>query len=281
VSVIRTRRDQCPGALRPWQAQDGMLVRLRLIGGRVPSKALRSLAEVAEHYGDGRVYLTSRANLQVRAFPGADGLLAPGALTALEETGLLPTRTHELVRNLMCSPQTGLAGGRMDLRGTAAELDTRLCATPGLAMLPARFLFVLDDGRGDLLERHCDLGLVALDGGCVQLRVGEGWGPVLPAHEAVGLICDLACQFLRCRPGGPNAPWHIRELDEPLVAMAAPDPRLPSPVRPLPYGPVPGGRHVPVAVAGLDRATVTALTADANEVIVTPWRGVLVPEVTP
>jgi precorrin-3B synthase len=257
-----------------------MLVRLRLIGGRVPSRALRSLAEVAEQYGDGKVYLTSRANLQVRAFPGADGQLAPGALTALEETGLLPTRTHELVRNLMCSPQTGLAGGLMDLRGTAAELDTRLCAVPGLAALPARFLFVFDDGRGDLLERPCDLGLVALDGGCVQLRVGAGWGPVLPAREAVGLICDLACQFLRRRAGGPNAPWHIRELDEPLIAVVAPDPRLPAPAQPLPYGPVSGGRHVPVAEAGLDRVTVAALTADADEVIVTPWRGVLVPKVT-
>jgi precorrin-3B synthase len=257
-----------------------MLVRLRLIGGRVPSRALRSLVEVAEQYGDGRVYLTSRANLQVRAFPGTEGQLAPGALTALEGTGLLPTRTHELVRNLICSPQTGLAGGLMDLRGTAVELDTRLCAAPGLAALPARFLFVFDDGRGDLTERACDLGLVALDDATVQLRVGADWGPVVPVREAVSRICQLAHDFARRRGSGPNAPWHIRELDEPLVAAVAPDPRLPGPARPLRYGSVPGGRHVAVSDAGLDRGDVAALTADVAEVIVTPWRGVLVPEVS-
>ena len=257
-----------------------MLVRLRLIGGRVPSPALRSLVEVAERFGDGRVYLTSRANLQVRAFPGTDGQLAPDALTALERTGLLPSRTHELVRNVICSPQTGLVGGLVDLRGSAVELDTRLCAAPGLAALPARFLFVFDDGRGDLLERACDLGLVALDDGCVQLRVGACWGPVVPVREAAGQICQLASDFARRRGSGPNAPWHIRELDEPLTAAVAPDPRLPAPAQPLPYGPVPGGRHVPVSDAGLGSGAVAALTADVEEVIVTPWRGVLVPEVT-
>jgi precorrin-3B synthase len=43
---------------------------------------------------------------------------------------------------------------------------------------------------------------------------------------------------------------------------------------------VPGGRHVGVTEAGLERGDVAALTAGAEEVIVTPWRGVLVPEVT-
>lgn len=254
-----------------------MLVRLRLIGGRVSSSALRGLVDVAERYGDGRVHVTSRANLQVRAFPGADGRLAPDALAALEQTGLLPTRSHELVRNVMTSPQTGLAGGRVDLRPVAIELDRRVCASPRLTRLPGRFLFVLDDGRGDLIDRTCDLGLVALDAEQAQIRVGAGWGPVVPVEDAAGRITGLAETFLSARGSGPTAPWHVAELTEPLIAVMDRDPRLPDLAAPLPYGEVPGGRHVEVPSAGLDHHDVAALAADVDELIVTPWRGVLVP----
>ena len=61
-SQSRTRRDLCPGVLRPWPADDGALVRVRLIGGEVTRAQLRRLGRVAETYGDGNVHLTSRAN---------------------------------------------------------------------------------------------------------------------------------------------------------------------------------------------------------------------------
>jgi precorrin-3B synthase len=276
----RTRSDRCPGALRPWQAADGLLVRLRLIGGRVTSASLNALLNVAEEYGDGRVHVTVRANLQVRAFPGREGTLAPEALAAIERTGLLPARSHELVRNIMCSPQTGLAGGRADLRRAAAELDSRLCAEERLSGMPGKFLFVLDDGRGDLIGRRCDLGLAALDGDKAQLRLGNGWGPVVPIGEAPLHIAALAGEFLLRRGSGPAAPWHVAELPAPLLPAVPPDARLPKSAEPLPYGPVPGGHHVAVTESGLDRAAVAGLTAGVTEVIVTPWRGVLVPEET-
>lgn len=242
------------------------------------SAALRALVVAAEAYGDGRIHVTSRTNLQVRGFPGHDGRLAPDALAALEATGLLPTRTHELVRNVMVSPQSGLAGGRADLRPVAAALDAALCAEPALAALPGRFLFVLDDGRGDLVTRSCDLGLVALDSISAQLRVGAGWGPVVPIARAAVRIAELAHKFVVHRGSGPAAPWHVSELAESLVAVGRPDPHLPEPASALRYGPVPGGRHVPVGDAGLDRAAVDALTAEVDHLVVTPWRGVLVPE---
>jgi precorrin-3B synthase len=276
----RTRNDRCPGALRPWQAADGLLVRLRLIGGRVTSASLTALLNVAEEYGDGRVYVTVRANLQVRAFPGCEGTLAPEALAAIEATGLLPTRSHELVRNIMCSPQTGLVGGRMDVRRAATELDARLCAEERLSGLPGKFLFVLDDGRGDLIGHRCDLGLAALDGDEVQLRLGDAWGPVVPIGQAPLHIAALTGEFLLHRGSGPAAPWHVAELPVPLLPQVPADARLPKRGEPLPYGLVPRGRHVAVSDSGLDRAAVADLTAGVPEVIVTPWRGVLVPEET-
>ena len=44
----RTRADMCPGVWRPWQADDGLLVRIRLMGGLLPTAALRRLSEVSQ-----------------------------------------------------------------------------------------------------------------------------------------------------------------------------------------------------------------------------------------
>lgn len=276
----RTRTDRCPGVGRPWPAEDGLLVRLRLIGGSVSSASLLSLISVAETYGDGRVHLTGRANLQVRGLPSVDGTLPAEVLAALKATGLVPAQTHELVRNVMVSPQTGLAGGRADLRGVAASLDRLLCASPRLAALPGRFLFVLDDGRGDLVSRECDLGLVALSATEGQLRIGDTWGPVVPLTEAAPQLVTLAERFLNVRGEGPSAAWHVSELQPPeagLVETCPADERVPQPVDPAPFGPVTGGEHVPAPDGALDRAAIEELAARAPEVVVTPWRGVLVP----
>ena len=278
MTVIRDRRDRCPGALRPWPAEDGLLVRLRLLGGRVASATLLALVDAAEQYGDGRVHVTSRANLQVRGFPGVDGQLAPEALAAVAATGLLPSHTHELVRNVMVSPLSGLAGGRADLRRVAAELDSRLCASRRLGELPGKFLFVLDDGRGDLMDQACDLGLVVLDADTAQLRVGDAYAELVALRVAAVTLVGLGHEFLDAAGTGRTAPWHVSELPERLVPPVSPDPRLPAPSGPLAHGVVPGGEHVVVPDSGLDRAAITALAARADQLVVTPWRGIVVPE---
>jgi precorrin-3B synthase len=289
----RTRADMCPGVWRPWQADDGLLVRIRLMGGLLPTAALRRLSEVSQHHADGRIYLTRRANVQLRGLPGDGPQLTAGAVTALESTGLIPTRSHELVRNVLASPQTGVAGGYADLRPVINQLDTLLCANPHLARLPGRFLFTLDDGRGDLLgrltgagRRGTDLGCVALGDDVAQLRVGGHWGDVAPLAEVAERLARLASQFLDARGTGTDAPWHIRELARPLQSPVDADPRIPTPAPPLPYGPVPGGTHVPAEDGALAPDLVQSLlekATDATHVVVTPWRGVLVlntPEVS-
>ncbi|KAB2810719.1 nitrite reductase [Pimelobacter simplex] len=275
--MARSRPDRCPGIVHPWPADDGGLVRVRVPGGRVRLSALRALAAVAEQYGDGRVRLTGRANLQVRAMPlGADGSLAAPALAALEATGLLPSRSHDRVRNVLVSPQTGLAGGRADLRPVLAALDTLLLSDPALAALPGRFLFTLDDGRGDLADKHLDLGLVALDATTAQLRVGEQWGAVVGLADAPAALVALARDFLAARGTGPDAPWHVPELARPLAPPVPAADGATVATGPLPLGPVAGGRHVAVPDDGLDPSAIATWTAPT--VIVTPWHGVLIPE---
>lgn len=276
----RTRADRCPGVVHPWPADDGGLVRIRVPGGRVPTAALQALVTLAEEYGDSRVRVTGRANLQLRGMPLVDERLADGALAALEATGLLPSRAHDRARNVLVSPQTGLAGGRVDLRPVVAELDRLLLADPDLALLPGRFLLTLDDGRGDLADRHRDLGLVALDATRAQLVVGAAFGPVVTLVEAPSALVELVRRFLAVRGQGPTAAWHVAELAAPLVEPAATAAGAEVRTAPLPYGPVPGGVHEPVGDDGIDAARAERWAAVATEVVLTPWHGVLIPEET-
>lgn len=279
ATVDRTRGDLCPGVLRPWPAEDGALVRVRLVGGRITARQLRALSGVAARHGDGRLHLTTRANLQLRGLP-LDGERLPTEVVAeIEATGLLPSRDHDVARNVMVSPLTGLRGGRADLRPVADELDRLLRAVPTLGALPGRFLHVLDDGRGDLVDldglvrRGPDLGLVALDGHTAQLRHGrDGWGEVLPLDEAAAALVALAARFVAVRGEGPTAPWHVEELAEPIAADHPRDPRTHVRADPLPHG----GAHVAVPGGVLDPDLVDHLAARGDDLVVTPWHGVVV-----
>ncbi len=219
------------------------------------------------------MHLTKRANLQLRALPHTDGVLPADVVDAIRDTGLLPHPDHELVRNVLVSPLTGLHGGRADLRPVTAELDERMCATPSLAKLPGRFLFVLDDGRGDLTGRSTDLGLVALSADEVQLRIGSSaWGPVVPLHEAAARLNGLARAFQQVRGTGDEAAWHVDELPVSLPSED-PDPRALVSSDPPPYGEVAQEVvHVEVVGGVIDRKLVHALP---ERLVVTPWKSLI------
>lgn len=286
--------------LRPWPADDGALVRLRLVGGRVSPEALTDVMGVARQFGDGTVHLTKRANLQLRALPAEGGCLDTDVVDAISATGLLPVPSHELIRNIMVSPLSGLGDrdrgtsqspgdwdvprsfmhspGRADLRPVARALDEGLCAHRSLAALPGRFLFVLDDGRGDLVDRSLDLGLVAVSDADCQLRIGtRAWGPVVPIEEAAGRLVGLARAFLTVRGNGPSAPWHVDEL--PATPDGHPrDPRTQVHSAPPSYGVLAAGvEHVPVPDGVLTPDLLERLLhEDTDHLVVTPWRSVLV-----
>jgi len=272
--------------MRPWSAEDGALVRVRLVGGRISGRALAGLCAFAVAHGDGQLRLTSRANLQLRALPQPQEYAVPRLpeplVEQIEGLGLLPSRSHDLVRNIMLSPQSGLGGGRADLRGLAADLDAALRADGRLADLPAKFLFLLDDGRGDLCGRDADLGLVAVSDTHAQLRIGSGWGDVVGLADAVAALLRLAHRFLDVRGDGPSAAWHVDELDRPLAPGRVPEPALPVPGVPPAYGRITGGEHVMAPDGTLSSVLVDELVGRLRDLddllIVTPWRGVLIPE---
>jgi precorrin-3B synthase len=278
----RALADRCPGLLRPHRAEDGLLVRLRVPGGQTTSAVLRELGRISDDLGAGGIQLTSRGNLQLR---GLDAARTAELVQRVAEVGLLPSVTHERVRNLVASPATGLLPGRADLRAMVRELDLAICSTPELAELPGRFLFALDDGSGDVSSLRFDLGYradgPAVAAGGTVLVGGAGQGFRVAATEAVPELIALAVAFLRARKAVEPAPWHVAELAD----LSEVDGRL-RPVRafgadggPLPLGRLGDAASVSVPLSVLDRGQLAAVdrAAAGGPVVVTPWRGLVIP----
>lgn len=286
--------DACPGAIRPHQAADGGLARVRLPGGSLTSRQLTGLADIAARFGDDHVELTSRGNVQLRALPNG----VEDELTArLDAVGLLPSRSHERVRNIIASPMSGRdTAGRLSVRGLVAVLDASLCAEPALARLSGRFLFTVDDGRGDVIGMRGDVGLFAVGHDRLALLLaGQDTGVRLPSASAARGALAAASAFLDERDAlGLNA-WRVAELPDGARRVTArlaaytdaglADPlRVPSGTRPLPIGPIAqrGGGWALSVLVPLGRlparAALAIAAAASEEVLITPWRGVLLPD---
>ncbi|MFD0490684.1 hypothetical protein ACFQ0O_30635 [Saccharopolyspora spinosporotrichia] len=125
-TAARPERDACPGALRVHDAADGGLARVRVPGGALTPRQFAVLGAASAGLGDGGLELTSRANVQVRG-------LAAGRQRELADrlsgAGLLPSATHERVRNILGSPYDD-DRALLDTQAVARALDEALCATP-------------------------------------------------------------------------------------------------------------------------------------------------------
>ncbi|GAA1263237.1 precorrin-3B synthase [Planotetraspora silvatica] len=221
----RAHLDACPGALQVHTAADGGLARVRVPGGAVSVAQLRELAACADELGSGVIELTSRANVQVRGLGSA-----PAFAERMAAAGLLPSDTHERVRNIIASPLSGRSGSTLlDVRPLVAALDLALCARPRMAELSGRFLFALDDGTGDVTGLGADVTLVA--------RSRTAWAVLLAGVEAgtiqvaddsagvtgdpVGVLVAVADAFLDERAAQGGAAWRLSELEDGPARVAA------------------------------------------------------------
>ncbi|CAN5519805.1 precorrin-3B synthase [soil metagenome] len=271
-------QDACPGALQVHQAADGALVRVRLPGGTLRADQLNALAQAAAEYGSATLELTSRGSVQLRGIADTDAVAA-----AVADAGLLPSPTHERVRNIVSSPLSGRVGGVLDVRPWVFELDATVCADPVLAGLPGRFWFSLDDGRGDLSGLRADVGAHALDDGSVALLIsGTDSGVRLETGEVVDTVVKVARQFAHMR----ETHWRISELDDPSAVLdglqpsADPGRFWSAPTKgPVGWfeqrdGRIALGSGVPLGV--LPSRTAEYLAAIDAPLVITPWRSVLV-----
>jgi precorrin-3B synthase len=265
------------------------------------------LGNAARELGSDVIELTSRGNLQMR------GVRDPAALAErLEAAGLLPSPSHERVRNIVASPLGGR--GRRGVLATdplVAALDRRLCSSPLLSRLPGRFLFALDDGTGDVVTLDADLAFgpagLLLAGASVSVpasrtAVSDAGGigaptfpgasagsetcavPVDPASvdRVAGVMIAAATAFLEVRGDAwrlAEVPDGVRLVAERLGATLRGTPAHPDP--PPPRAGVVEQRDGLVALevvpplGRLSGAQVEALAEAADEVRVTPWRSVV------
>lgn len=267
--------DSCPGALRLHTADDGALARIRVPGGLLTAAQALVLADAATELGDGELETTSRGNVQLRGLSPDAG---PELGRRLRGAALLPSDVHERVRNVVASPLAGLDGlGHGDVPGWVRELDHRLCANDWTVGLSGKFLFALDDGRGDAAALDADVTLLAEPGDTALLRLGRAsTARRVPASDAVGHALDAARAFLDTLRATGTRAWHVREAPDLLAPGDIPWPAVR--LTPTPVGALPGGLSVGLRFG---RATVDQwrLLAEASEgeLRVTPWRGVVLP----
>lgn len=210
----------CPGALRPMQSGDGLIVRVRPRLSALSHSQLMTLAEVAGRFGDGNLHLTSRANIQIR---GIDAAGFEAALEALARANLLDGDPRiEAIRNMMVTPEIALyrspmtqkisdpmksgigaypASASAKAARLASTLEEALASNEELLALPGKFgIAVQADREFDLayvsdvtFSVHTDRILMVLDGARDQAVVfGE-------MDEAVDGFIRVSRAFLQLR----------------------------------------------------------------------------------
>ena len=281
-----TAQDSCPGALQVHPAADGGLARVRLPGGVVTRSQWSVLIDASADLGDGRLDLTSRGNLQLRGLDTGSEVELADRLT---QAGLLPSPSHERVRNLLASPLTGRDRlGRADLRPLVAEFDRALLGRPLLADLSGRFLFALDDGRGDVAALGADVAVLATTPTEAMVLIAGAPARRVALNSAVATMLAAAEAFLAERAEQNSNAWRIGELADGPARVAA---RLHGETAPgvvpdgapaaIGAGRQPDGRTalvVGIPLGRLDPAQARALAAP--QLILTPWRSVVLPDLT-
>lgn len=212
-------RGWCPGALKPMESGDGLIVRLRAHAGALSAKDLLAIAGIAQRYGNAVIDLTRRANVQIRGVM-QDTLAALWSDLSMLEL-LDPSWEAEAVRNVMVNPLAGIDKAEVcDVRGIAKELEHHLLEDQSLWQLPSKFGFVVDGGGLlSLDEERADIRLKAIQlGGETKVALGiDGpkgttWlGAADPEAVADTAICAGHAFLEVC---GPNLRLRMRDLPE-------------------------------------------------------------------
>ena len=229
-------RGACPGALRPMESGDGLIVRVRPRAGTLSVAAVRALARAAARFGNGHIDLTRRANLQIR---GVTPDALPGLQAAIDDLGLLDASPEaEAVRNIIVSPLAGVDPGEvLDVRPIAHELERSIANDPALWRLPTKFGFVIDGGGVlALAGERADIRVAAVSRGAIAIGIDRSGGTVWLGQTTAGAAAHAACRvaeaFLETQPVGsrvrisdaaPNVEIHIRSAIAPSI-----EPTLPS-----------------------------------------------------
>ncbi|HVX36260.1 MAG TPA: precorrin-3B synthase [Hyphomicrobium sp.] len=198
------RKGWCPGALRPMESGDGLLLRIRPRLGTLRVAALSTIAKTAASFGSGEIDLTNRGNLQLRGLTAASH---PKALAALGEAELVDADAGaEAVRNIIVDPLSGIDPARTNIRLLAGQLEDILVEDRTFWQLPGKFGFSFSGTAETRVgDRSTDImvSVIAPDTFAVSLDGNGQLGAVLPPHRVVEAVMRLAAIFLELRASDP------------------------------------------------------------------------------
>jgi precorrin-3B synthase len=254
----------CPGALRPMQSGDGLVVRIRPPLGRLTPQQAQAIATAAETHGNGIIDLSARANLQLRGVTEASH---PRLIDDLRQHGLIdPDIETESLRNLIVTPFRDA-----EATALAATLTAALAKMP---QLPGKFGFALDAGlRPVLTKASADIRVErAADGRLILRPDGHPLGqPVTDlGQDAVAMANWFIANGGITNGRGRMSALIARGTTPPNCTLA--------PAEPLPT-PSPGlhadGALVALAFGQMQAETLNDLATLGHEIRPTPWRMLL------
>ncbi|MFN4191509.1 MAG: precorrin-3B synthase [Tabrizicola sp.] len=305
-------RGWCPGALRPMQSGDGLVVRIRPPLGRLTPAQAEAIANAAQTHGNGIIDLSARANLQLRGVteashgPLIDELRMQDLIDRDIETESLrnlivtpfrcvpppPSPPHEgegrlqgqLSRGTLASgaslpPLWGRDGEGGHRTSTADDTDslaaTLTAALARMPKLPGKFGFALDTGPRPVLSgASADIRVEREPQGRLILRPdGHPFGqPVTDLGRDVLAMADWFVSNGGISNGRGRMAALIARGIIPPDCTLAPAELLPTP-RP---GLHPEGALVALAFGQMRAETLDALAALGHEIRPTPWRMLLI-----
>ncbi len=201
-------RGWCPGVFTPMEAPDGLLVRVKPRLSRLDAATARCIATEAAACGNGRIELTSRANLQLRGLTPASAERFARAMIRCGAADADPAAERR--RNIIVSP---LAGDDPTIRGrpelVAGALELALANARDLH-LPAKFGFAVDGGGVlPLGDTGADIVVTTLPAHSIPPRNAEAadgsgceadrpaWGPRIYIVQIAGATGGIACSETR------------------------------------------------------------------------------------
>lgn len=254
----------CPGALRPMQSGDGLVVRIRPPLGRLTPEQAAAIATAAETHGNGIIDLSARANLQLRGVTEASHATLIQDLRA--QNLIDPDIETESLRNLIATPFRDA-----ETLAIAAILTAALARMP---KLPGKFGFALDTGpRPVLAGASADIRVERSADGSLILRPD--------GHPLGQPVADLApdaiamAEWFVANGGVSNGRGRMAAL---IAKGAVPPGCTVAPAEPLPP-PTPGlhpdGALVSLAFGQMRAEILDHLAALGHEIRPTPWRMLL------
>ena len=258
----------CPGALRPMMSGDGLVVRVRAPLGRLTQTQAKGIAALSERFGNGRIDLSSRANLQIR---GGMEATHPELLDGLRDLKLLDAnKASETRRNIIVQP---FWAGNDATHRIAQDLTAALAANTA-PDLPSKFGFAVDCGPSPYVaDSSADIRIENGQNGLICRPDGAQTGMAVTEGTAAQVAIELAQWFLESG-GAPSRRGRMADHIERVGIPAGYDARaLPATSQPGPGATV-CGILVGLEFGQMSSSTLAAL-ADIAPLRLTPWRMLL------